>query len=292
MKTHSQPSRKGFTLVELLVAMAITSIIVVVLISVTSMALDTWNRSRSELRAARQGKALIDTMARDFESMVVRSGNNFEWLYANVAIPANGPNGNLSPNASELIFFNGATDRYNGGVGTSTDLGGDVSCVGYKLAYQDPISAAGTADTMTFALYRKLVDPNVTFTSLLGQANLQTAYAGIAAGVNATESLQNFVCENIYQFTLTFHVDTGAANTVPVVMNSSNPMRIAGNQLTMNGAINTAAKVKSVSISITVLSDFGLQQMKKRPFASSAEKAAFIAKNSYEYSKLVSVPSM
>jgi prepilin-type N-terminal cleavage/methylation domain-containing protein len=292
MKTHSQPSRKGFTLVELLVAMAITSIIVVVLISVTSMALDTWNRSRSELRATRQGKALIDTMARDFESMVVRSGNNFEWLYANVAIPTNGPNGNLSPNASELIFFNGATDRYNGGVGTSTDLGGDVSCVGYKLAYQDPISAAGTADTMTFALYRKLVDPNVTFTSLLGQANLQTAYAGIAAGVNATESLQNFVCENIYQFTLTFHVDTGAANTVPVVMNSSNPMRIAGNQLTMNGAINTAAKVKSVSISITVLSDFGLQQMKKRPFASSAEKAAFIAKNSYEYSKLVSVPSL
>ena len=130
MKTHSQPSRKGFTLVELLVAMAITSIIVVVLISVTSMALDTWNRSRSELRAARQGKALIDTMARDFESMVVRSGNNFEWLYANVAIPATGPNGNLSPNASELIFFNGATDRYNGGVGTPTDLGGDVSCVG------------------------------------------------------------------------------------------------------------------------------------------------------------------
>ena len=146
---------------------------------------------------------------------------------------------------------------------------------------------------MTFALYRKLVDPNVTFTSLLGQANLQTAF--ISAPGGATESRQNFICENIYQFTLTFHVDTGGSNTVPVVMNSSNssnPMRIAGNQITMNGAINTAAKVKSVSISLTVLTDFGLQQMKKRPFASPADQAAFIAKNSYEYSKLVTVPSM
>ena len=51
--TH--PARRGFTLIELLVAMAITTIIASVLISVTAIAIDSWTRSRAELRAARQG---------------------------------------------------------------------------------------------------------------------------------------------------------------------------------------------------------------------------------------------
>jgi len=41
-------TKHGFTLMELIVAMAITTIIVSVLVSVTSIAMDTWNRSRSE----------------------------------------------------------------------------------------------------------------------------------------------------------------------------------------------------------------------------------------------------
>ena len=88
MKTPASfPNRKGFTLMELMVAMAITVIIVTVLVSITSIAIETWNRSRSELRAARQAKSMVDTLARDFEAMVTRpggkdpvSGKSFEWL--------------------------------------------------------------------------------------------------------------------------------------------------------------------------------------------------------------------
>ncbi|MDP4645929.1 MAG: type II secretion system GspH family protein, partial [Akkermansiaceae bacterium] len=76
MKTPSPKARRGFTLIELLVAMAITTLIVTVLVSITSLALDTWNRSRSEIRASRQAKAMVDSMASDFESMVSRRGNN------------------------------------------------------------------------------------------------------------------------------------------------------------------------------------------------------------------------
>jgi uncharacterized protein (TIGR02599 family) len=75
-------TRRGFTLMELMVAMAITTIIVTVLVSITSIALDTWNRSRSELRASRQAKGMIDSMARDFEALVTRRGNTNEWLSA------------------------------------------------------------------------------------------------------------------------------------------------------------------------------------------------------------------
>ncbi|MCX8495292.1 MAG: prepilin-type N-terminal cleavage/methylation domain-containing protein, partial [Akkermansiaceae bacterium] len=109
--------RAGFTLMELMVAMAITSIIVTVLVSVTSVALETWNRSRAELRASHMGKMAVDYMARDLEALVVRSGNTYDWCQAildpELSTPGIGDK-LKSSNASRLIFFTGATDRYDG----------------------------------------------------------------------------------------------------------------------------------------------------------------------------------
>ena len=119
MKTHRKnQSRAGFTLMELMVAMAITTIIVTVLVSITSIATDTWNRSRAELRAMRQGKAMVESMARDFEALVVRKGNEFEWLSAETpsSMPG-GSGGNLeSSNACDLIFFTGSGGVYHVGL--------------------------------------------------------------------------------------------------------------------------------------------------------------------------------
>ena len=91
MKTHSSRSRRsGFTILELMVAMTITAIIVGVLVTITGTAIDTWNRSRNELRAARQAEAIINVMTKDLESLVVRSDRPQEWLSA--LAPAAQPN--------------------------------------------------------------------------------------------------------------------------------------------------------------------------------------------------------
>jgi prepilin-type N-terminal cleavage/methylation domain-containing protein len=172
MKIQITTKKSGFTLIELLVAMAITTIIVTVLVSITALSLDTWNRSRSEIRAARQGKAMIDSMAQDLESLVLRKGNSFEWLNAQSKPSTEGPNGRPSPNAIDFFFFSAATDRYNGQIGVANvDMGGDVSSIAYQLRYKDPISNGTDDKFKTFVLYRKIVNPDRTFTSLLGQTN-------------------------------------------------------------------------------------------------------------------------
>ena len=302
MKTPSNHSPRGFSLIELLVAMAITTIIVTVLVSVTAMALDTWNRSRAEIRAARQAKSMIDTMARDFESFVSRKGNTFEWLSAKSVPPDKGPNGSLSPNAIDLVFFSAATDRYNGKIGTATDLGGDVSTVGYKLTYKDPIAGAVNDEFKTFVLYRKLVDPKETFEKILGQAIIKTPFD--SASGTAIDKEENFICENVYQFTVTFHVSTTTTTglksvTVPVGKgaNSTEEFRITGSgiQTTFipSGVTNDqlkAGRLSAAEISITVLSDFGMQQMRRRSDLTGTKLAEFIAKNSYQYSKVVQMP--
>ncbi|HVJ46208.1 MAG TPA: type II secretion system protein, partial [Luteolibacter sp.] len=117
MKTPRKSRRaSGFTLIELMVAMTITTLIVTILVSITAIALDTWTRSRAEVRAARQSKSMIDTMARDLEALVNRRGTNIEWLSA-ITIPleskAESPSLD-SPNTSSLIFYTSPTDRYDG----------------------------------------------------------------------------------------------------------------------------------------------------------------------------------
>ena len=88
---------------ELLVAMAVTSIIVLLLLNITAEALESWRLSEQRTRAARQAKEVIDKLATDFESFQVRSGNKFEWLYASrdSKVRETGPSGD----AVQLGFF-------------------------------------------------------------------------------------------------------------------------------------------------------------------------------------------
>jgi prepilin-type N-terminal cleavage/methylation domain-containing protein len=319
MKTQRISSiKRGFTLMELMVAMAITTIIVSVLVSITSIALDTWNRSRAELRSSRQAKSMIDTMARDFESLVTRRGNTNEWLSA-VASPNQsiGDQSKItSSNAAELYFFTAATDRYDGKIGTATDLGGDVSCVGYRLEYRDPIDNTGSSQFKTFVLNRLLVNPDETFTKLLGKTDSTDTSKGLddvfttQFAANLTNS-SNFVCENIYQFSVTFHVQvTDTTQSPPVVTDvpivigngsgsqSSKTFMIQGTGIkteitgsTFSPAQIAAGRVTAMELSVTVLSDYGIDQLRTRTFGSG-QQAEFLAKNSYEYTKLVQIPSM
>mgnify|MGYP000335970020 CR=1 FL=1 len=293
-------AKRGFTLVELIVAMAITIIIVGVLVSVTSIATDTWNRSRSELRASRQAKSMVDAMVRDFEALVIRSGNANEWLSAITEAELPGSAGMSSANASKLIFFTSATDRYNGQIGTTDDLGGDVSCVAYELDYKDPLVVGGE-DFETFVLNRLLVDPKETFEKLLGEEDLTTALDSSTVKI---ENPVNFVCENIYQFTVTFHVEVtdttktpAVTSIVPVTLGKdTKEFRIFGNKIDTDYAGTSASlvpsgRVKAVDFSITVLSDMGIDQLRRRTF-SGTQQTEFLAKHSYQYSKLVQLPSM
>lgn len=301
-------TRRGFTLLELMVAMAITALIITVLISITAIALDSWQRSRAQVRAARLAKAALETMAKDFESLMVRSGNQYQWLSARVEPELTsgsnlaGPGNNQMPNAAQLVFFNSATDRYQGNIGGTDDLGGDVSTVGYRLVYRDPIldRDAGFNTHPVFALYRNLIDPKPTFDNLLAQTDLLNAYRTFQSSDFDPE---NFVVENIFSLTVTFVVEYQDPSTpgltrtrrVPLMKESgSNAVRefiIAGDGIRVSGGAADAAlaagRVVAVDLSITILSDFGLQQAAKTPLPPER----IIRDHGFHYAKSVIVPS-
>jgi len=299
------PYRSGFTLIELLVSMVITTIIIASLVSITTISLDIWNRSRAEVRASLQGKAMIESMAADFESMVFRQGNSSQWLFAKAA-PLEEAVGSetITSNSIDLIFFSAATDRYNGQIGEPEDLGGNVSTVAYQLAYKNPIGDVGNSgdeeNFKTFILYREIVDPRETFDDLLGEPNLQTAFASRSTDIDATE---NFVCENIYQFTVTFNLevvnDSNQTVTVPIQLDQDTAEEfilsgtgvdcpdpgIAG----ISAASLAAGRLTTVEVSLSVITDSGLAQLKGRGLTGRSLEA-FLTKYSYNYSKVIPVP--
>ena len=308
MKAYQNKTSNGFTLIELLVSMVITTIIISVLVTVTVTSLDIWNRNRAEVRASLQAKAMVDSMAADFESMVARRGNDYQWLFAEFSPPTDGPNANKSPSALNLIFFSAATDRYDGQVGDATkDLGGDVSGIGYQLIYKDPINGLTNDNFKTFVLYRNLVNPNDTFKDLLGKTDLKAAFAPYAAGgAKPLDAVENFVCENVYQFTVKFHIDvivTDTANppktitkNVSVSLDSGQKFIITGNGLT-SPAVTTVTpaelatgKLTAVEVSLSILTDGALKQLRGRTFTAT-KLSEFVAQNTYQYSKLIPVPS-
>jgi hypothetical protein len=270
------------------------------------------------VRAARQSKAALETMARDFESLLTRSGNSYEWLSARVEPELKSGGGGLAgpssapmPNAAQVVFFNSATDRYNGEIGGTEDLGGDVSAVGYRLVYRDPIKdvdgGGGSGGVYpVFALYRHLVDPKPAFDSLLAQEDLLTAYSAFQAD---DFSPDNFVVENIYGLTITFVIEyEEEAEDGKVVVktervavmdsssgNSTNEFAIAGDGIRIGTEKDennplTNGRVVAVDLSITVLSDFGLQQIANRKNLSTEQLEDLLLGASYHYSKSVLVP--
>ena len=139
MKTFAKIKSGAFTLIELLAAMTITTVLVLVIVALTSRGVDIWRWVLQDVRTTTLARTAMDTMTKDFESMQFRAGNPFEWMLvqrdsdlvsratkttasrkkggssalneARVNLMTMGPEGAKITNASQLIFFTTATDR-------------------------------------------------------------------------------------------------------------------------------------------------------------------------------------
>ena len=297
--TTLKTKRKGFTLIELLVSMSVTMVIIGVLMAMTRVAVNGMVSAQNATRSSRISQEVMSTVSRDLEGIVIRSGNDYEWV--NVKRNSNsggelGPNsGKSMKNPIEMSFFSAVTDRYDGKIGTSDDKGGDISFVRYKLVYQDIISGgSGSSDFPVFSLYRKRINPDETFSNHLSQTDLGS-FSDAATG-------DDFLAENIYDITISFNFEflktdgTSAYKRIPVQIDGTfTSLNIKGNEVLVNGTelvVSGAgsARLHSADISLLVLSDTGMNGLERVNISSTSDFSDYLRKHGKHFSKSVTLP--
>lgn len=282
---------RAFTLVELLTAMAVTAILVVLIMQLTSQSVQLWKSTREDTSTAAVARNALQTMCRDLESTQLRSGRNkYQWISAEVDGPMKGlPKGLNIPRSARLIFFTCTPDRnpairaegsgrssYRSELASNPDTQGDISAVSYRLLFRDQVlnltPGKNSDHTMfpVFALYRNVVSPRETFERLLGQENLPTVYT-----TYESEEERHFLCDNIIDMSLIFHLEYtddnagGGGNersgrksvTVPILATSARrgkqSFSLYSDHAT-SGQEFQNARIYSVEVAITVLTEEGM----------------------------------
>ncbi len=317
--------RRGFALVELMTAMAITAVLVLVIGQLTRQSIDLWKAVREDVAAASSSRVALQTMAHDLESFQLRSGDNdFQWLSAWADDEVKGvPKGLKIPRSARCVFFACAPDRnpsvsssralrgnYRAARAHNMDTQGDVNAVSYRLMYRDQIlnlPGSDKGDTHIFplfSLYRTVIPPRETYERLMGKRDLQASYAAFER-----EEEKNFLCENVLEMTLIFTIsyvdgdasaENGRANyttlSVPIIASnkshSEKKVAVYGDSILAGDRTYKNARLVSADISITTLTEEGVAVVEQvRQGRRRAPKPAdFFNRYTRSYSRTVALP--
>ncbi len=317
--------RRGFTLVELMTAMAITAVLVLIIGSLTRQSIDLWKTVREDVAAASSSRVALQTMAHDLESFQLRAGaNRFQWLSAWADDDVQGaPEGLKIPRSARCVFFACAPDR-NPSVSSSSALRGnyraarahnmetqgDVNAVSYRLMYRDQIlnlpgsnkDEAGIFPL--FSLYRTVIPPRESFERLLGKEDLASAYTAFEQ-----EEEKNFLCENVLEMTLILNIqyvdgkanaETGRASyttiAVPVISSAKSrkdtKVAVYGDRIVAGNQEMKNARLISADISITTLTEEGvaLVEQVRQGRRRAPKPAEFFNRYTRSHSRSVALP--
>lgn len=161
-------SRQAFTMIELLVAMAVLAVLLVLMMNMVDSGTKLWRQTESRVDAYREARAALMVMTRDFQNANPSSANFFKF---------NILSGAASTNYGDNVFFLTSVSTNAQDANSKSDL----CAVGYFLAY----SRTPASTNQTLNLYRHFRSSNQTYSNLVAD-NL---FSGITAGSSGEELL-------------------------------------------------------------------------------------------------------
>lgn len=252
MQQNPRKRRKAFTLIEIMVAAAITIIMIGLVIQITSEVLKIWNRSVGKLSANAEARVAMELLTSDLETALLVN-NGQQWIRVEQEVGDD-------PITVGLKLFSPALDR-------PSDEPGNICAIAYRLA---KAPAYQNASIDTYVLFRDLEGPVDTFNNLLGpnpdNSQLELTGDDFWAPSN-TIYPDNYLAGNIYSFKIyVYGVDETTGEEI--VLNATNGGEFVTNDIDFDGVINEDYAYggnnsndelpTSAEIFLTVVSDEGM----------------------------------
>ncbi len=184
-------SKRAFTLVEIMAASAIMTIIVLAVLNVTTNILKTWNMASGELKNKFDGSVVGNILQEDFEGAVVKKDGKawFQIDYPENVGVLTGSNylDNTPLKPPEIMFYSATIlrprylrEHLSSVVQDNQDIlpipiPGNICAIKYQLAIKSPFMTSGGDPAANesqynafFGLYRAVIDPRSTVLEAMG----------------------------------------------------------------------------------------------------------------------------
>jgi prepilin-type N-terminal cleavage/methylation domain-containing protein len=248
-------AKRAFTLIEIMVATVIMVVLVGLVIQITSEVLKVWTRSSGKLSANAEARIAMDIITQDLETAVFRN-NGKQWLRVEAPLDPGGP---FTDQTVALKLFSPALDR-------DQSVPGDICAIGYELNFGPAYS--GASDSV-YALYRKIVDPKITFDNLMGSsgdAKQDSLTGGEWNNIVDEPNRSNYLAGNILEFKVFLYVDDGTG-TAKLLNANATTQKLNGIDFAYgqnpnnpdNSVIEITDDLLYADVLLTVISDEGLK---------------------------------
>ena len=175
--------KKAFSLLEILVAISVLSILLVVLLNIVHGSTTLWRTAENRAEAYRESRAAIQVVSADLRNLLP-STNSAHFI-------TNLPGSDASTRPNSQIGFLTTIPV----TAQNTNNKSDLCAVAYFLAYANKAPVAGNQGPQSYNLYRYFIESNETFANLQQNAPF--------SDVNPANTHCEILARNILDFQIT-----------------------------------------------------------------------------------------
>jgi type II secretory pathway pseudopilin PulG len=190
MKSVKSPvSRRGFTLIEVMVSTAIMIVIVLAVVTIASDTFKAYDRAVADLTTQSEARGVLDAMEGDFQSAMIRPDGRC-WMEVILPGSAKAPSGATtkatvgdlqSIDQPIIMLFASPPDRPRWSTTSPrVALKGDVCAIAYRIGQSSPFDAPGDPIQQVYGVYRTIIDPENTFNEAIPLIMTSTAAAPVS----------------------------------------------------------------------------------------------------------------
>lgn len=198
----AQRLRKGFTLIEVMVATAIMIVIILAVVTIASDTFKAYDKAVADLTSQSEARGVLDALEADLQSAVIRPDGRC-WMEVIIPGTPKAPNplnstrvvvGNVNDIDQPILLFFAAPSNRPRWSPLSTNprsaLKGEVCAIAYRLGQSSPFDTPGDPIQRVYGLYRTIIDPESTFKEAIPEILFENKNS--TSLVATTDSSSNF----------------------------------------------------------------------------------------------------